>query len=622
MKIKATTLLLFFSLLIVLPLQAKADKERIRVDQKIQTIEFFLNGEGELQTKLSVQLDVTSQTALSYHFKEVVFFDGNTSVQNITKRTDRKKKIKVKPIISDYESDGIFHSDLKLCYFDHIFKESGETIRFQYEKLFTDPKFLDPLYFNDIHTIGYSKIVIKKPTWLKLDLKAFNFDQENPAVEVTQQDGTETATYLMEAVKSIPEFAHSPQRNKLNAHLILIPTSYTYQGKSIRLMNEVSDLYDWYAALVRQIGNENESLKALVANLIADQTGDLEKIKAIYYWVQDHIRYIAFENGIMGFRPETCQKVLNDKYGDCKGMANLTKEMLKIAGYDARLTWLGTNDLPYDYSMPSLLVDNHMICTVLLEDEKIYLDATEKYADLYNYAYRIRGKEVLIEDGDNYMIEKIPASDYRMNKEQYLHEFDLKGDQLVGKGKYSLEGNRKTWLLYSLSTIPEGEWDKSLKNFLQNDDKNIKLSISNQPDLANRDETPIFEYDITVANRVIDLGDEIYVNPEIEYEFYKFEMEEERDVPYEFSGTYFIEQETILNIPENWDVKYLPEALEIEHDKYSFVLEYKREADKIKYNKVFKIKDTMLATQDFPDWNKAIEKITNFYADQIILAKK
>ena len=65
----------------------------------------------------------------------------------------------------------------------------------------------------------------------------------------------------------------------------------------------------------------------------------------MFYWVQDNIRYIAFENGIMGFKPDAAQNVLNKKYGDCKGKANLLKEMLKLAGYDARLTWIGTSDL-------------------------------------------------------------------------------------------------------------------------------------------------------------------------------------------------------------------------------------------------------------------------------------
>jgi hypothetical protein len=30
----------------------------------------------------------------------------------------------------------------------------------------------------------------------------------------------------------------------------------------------------------------------------------MDKVKAIFYWVQNNIRYIAFEDGIAGFLPD------------------------------------------------------------------------------------------------------------------------------------------------------------------------------------------------------------------------------------------------------------------------------------------------------------------------------
>jgi hypothetical protein len=44
--------------------------------------------------------------------------------------------------------------------------------------------------------------------------------------------------------------------------------------------------------------------------------------------------------------------VLQKKYGDCKGMGNLTAEMLKAIGLNGRICWLGTNHIAYDYSTP------------------------------------------------------------------------------------------------------------------------------------------------------------------------------------------------------------------------------------------------------------------------------
>ena len=97
-------------------------------------------------------------------------------------------------------------------------------------------------------------------------------------------------------------------------------------------------MYGWYRSLVNSMDNQTADIESTVAELLNNIDDDEEKIKALYYWVQDNIRYIAFEDGIAGFKPDECQNVFNKKFGDCKGMANLLKEMLIVAGFDARLT--------------------------------------------------------------------------------------------------------------------------------------------------------------------------------------------------------------------------------------------------------------------------------------------
>ncbi len=52
-------------------------------------------------------------------------------------------------------------------------------------------------------------------------------------------------------------------------------------------------------------------------------------------------------------------------------MANLTKELLLASGFDARLCWIGTNHIAYDYSTPSMSVDNHMICALYIKGQVV-----------------------------------------------------------------------------------------------------------------------------------------------------------------------------------------------------------------------------------------------------------
>ncbi|MDG1433906.1 MAG: transglutaminase domain-containing protein [Saprospiraceae bacterium] len=597
------------------------DDEKVIIEKQKKVLTFFLNKRKELNAKLTVTQKIISKTTLQYKFTRSVFFDDNSKIETITKNANRRTR-KVIPIISDYESNGIFHSDLKVCYFEHIFKKKGEEVMLKYEKIFTDLKFLDPLYFNDYYQIDDSEIVIEIPEWLKLDVRELNFELETPEHSTIEEEKNNIHTYSLKNIRGAFRNKGEPRRSKINAHLILIPNAYKVGERNVKLIEDVEDLYGWYASLVDQIGNKNDGLKELVVELTKDKTDDMDKIKSIFYWVQDNIRYIAFENGIMGFKPEACQKVYNNKYGDCKGMANLTKEMLILAGYDARLTWLGTSDIPYDYTIPSLLVDNHMICTVIYDGKKIFLDPTEKYADLYNYAFRIQGQEALIEDGDGYMIERIPSLETSHNKESGQHNFSINESKLEGSGLVKFTGNRKTYILYLLSTIPKNDWEDFALSYLSNGDKNVQLNLFNQPTLKNRDVDVELSYEIKMENHIIDLGEELYVNLEFDKQFENFEMPEERNTPYEFSGKYFIENTSTLKVPEGWKVNYLPTAIDEQNEKYGFSLSIKEENDTVVYSKKIEIKAPILDLKDFSDWNKTIERVKEFYADQIILNKK
>ena len=85
-------------------------------------------------------------------------------------------------------------------------------------------------------------------------------------------------------------------------------------------------------------------------------------------------------------------------------MANLLMVMLHSINLDARRCWIGTKHIAYDYSTPSLSVDNHMICAWMRNGKPVYLDATEKYIGFGEIAERLQGKQTLIENGNSYLL--------------------------------------------------------------------------------------------------------------------------------------------------------------------------------------------------------------------------
>ncbi|HYO22484.1 MAG TPA: transglutaminase domain-containing protein, partial [Flavisolibacter sp.] len=348
---------------------------------------------------------------------------------------------------------------------------------------------------------------------------------------------------------------------------------------------------------------------------------DLEKVESIFYWVQDNIRYIAFENGVMGFKPDAAQNVFKNKYGDCKGKANLLKEMLKLAGFDARLTWIGTSDLPYDYTLPSLAVDNHMICTVIIGGKKYYLDGTEEHIALNDYAQRIQGKQVLIEDGKNYIIEKIPVFPAERNRKNVITKIALQEDKLVGTSTVEYNGESKIMVQSVYASVRNDNKDDVLSSFLKSGNENVQIAEIRTPDFKDRQKPLQISFGINAANQVTKTGDEIYVVMDWNKEFGDLEMPEDRKNDYEFNQKYCLSTQTELAVPAGYRATYVPAPYKKLTPDYSFEGAYVNNGKTVVYKKTIIVNKPILRKTDFQQWNAFLADVNKFYNDQVVLAK-
>jgi transglutaminase-like putative cysteine protease len=553
-----------------------------------------------------------------------VFYDSQSDIEKVRVSSKAGKMVSVLTYDKQYESDGIFYNDAMIKAFSIGFTKKGEEQDYEYIKNYHDVKYLVSAYFHEGFPIEERTITFQVPDWLSIDLKEMNFDGYNIQKTVTPDPKAKKTTYTYKAKNLAPlkNERNAPNAARSYPHILIICKSYSNNQKTEKLFDSVDALYSWYSGLCKDINENNDELKPMVTQLTANKKTDIEKIEAIYYWVQENVRYIAFENGIMGFRPEAANKVYNNKYGDCKGKANLLKQMLRLAGYDARLTWIGTADLPYDYSTPSLAVDNHMICTLILNGKRYFLDGTEDYISLNDNAERIQGKEVLIEDGEKFIIDKIPVVGAERNKVETIITLALNSDVITGKLKSTYNGEQKTNILRGYASIRADKKDDAMKAYLTGSNKNLKLSNIVTSDLGNRQAPLQISYDLELSNQVTNVGNEMYVSMDMDKELSGYEFDSTRVNDYEFQHKMTIDTRTELAIPQGYKVDYLPEAVSKKYDGYSFDLNYKTEGEKIIYTKKIVISNAIISKKDFKNWNATVKAARKFYNDQVIFVKQ
>ena len=385
----------------------------------------------------------------------------------------------------------------------------------------------------------------------------------------------------------------------------------------------IADQYAWYRQLVSNIGSDQAIVKAKAQEITAGFTNDPDKIKAVFYWMQNNIRYVAFEDGIAGFRPDKADEVIRKKYGDCKGMANATKELLKSLGYDARLCWIGTNHIAYDYSTPSLSVDNHMICALKFQGKFYFLDATETYLGFNEYAERIQGRQCLIEDSDKYILTNVPSTTYRQNADEEKRVLSVNRMDLKGTATHEWRGEEKEYILTQLNNTKKDKSQESFIRYLSNNNKDYVLTDFKTSDVNNLNQNLTASYSIDHRNAVSSFGKDYYVDLDFGKELsdYTFDTAK-RDLDYWFPYKTNISRETQLNVPAGYAISSLPPNVEIKNDNYEFTMTYTQTAGKLIYEKNLIIKNIKLAKSQFAQWNSDIEKLVAAYNEQIVLSAK
>ncbi|MEL6988607.1 MAG: hypothetical protein AAGK97_12355, partial [Bacteroidota bacterium] len=240
-------------------------EEGIVIKNSTQVLEFYLADDNSLNAKLKVNLTVNSEEA-NKKFILPIFYNSFTSVSEISRKVNNKRAKKYSRT-SDYESDGIFHSDLKVSWLETYFEEAGDEVNFNYEKIFKDVKFLDPLYFRKPYKVDASTIKIIKPSWLDLGIEEFNFSNASVTKNEVYKDGNFIYQFAQNDLDPFNRLPNAPGRNKLNAHVILVPKAVEQNGESKEYFKSTQSLYNWYASLVKLIDNDNSQLTSLVKRL-------------------------------------------------------------------------------------------------------------------------------------------------------------------------------------------------------------------------------------------------------------------------------------------------------------------------------------------------------------------
>lgn len=520
-----------------------------------------------------------------------------------------------------------FYDDSKEVGFIYpkLTKGSKTSLKLTYD--IKNPRFLSAFYFGDFYPIINNKVTIIADKNIQFTFKSFQLNNGTKITFKKKKKGTNYVyTWTTKNTKKFEIESNAPNYKTILPHIIPIITSYQQNGKTKKLLDGVEGLYSWYYSLVENINKEetDPALITLVEELTKGKESDIEKVKAIYYWTQQNIKYIAFEYALGGFIPREANEVFQKKYGDCKDNSSILYKMLEIAGLQGNLTWIGTRKIPYTYEeVPTPAVDNHMILTYENKNNTYYLDATGRYIQIEYPSSFIQGKEALIANGNNFKVKKIPVVPAHLNKVVDTTYIQISNRDIIGTSNSTFSGYIKNNLFYNLENTRKEADVKELynKRFLKGSNKFLVKSFKEENKFSYDKDFSV-SYNFSIQDYVQNIGSEIFINPHFNKIVSSVKTKEDRKYGIEFDYKRQFSFTNIIEIPDGYEVSYLPTSVSYSNDLISIDLSYSTDKNKIvcKQDVVFNF--IKLNKEQQQKVNTFVEKTEKASKEIIILKKK
>ncbi len=529
----------------------------------------------------------------------------------------------------DKSPDGsVFHDDNKVTSFTYATMTEGSVKYLEYDEISHEFKFPFGFFFKSIFPIEHAEFVIDADSSIHIISSLMN--NQNGLIKMSEEivKGRRIIKFIGNDIKPLKFEDRAPSFRVFSPNVTSQISYYNEKGKRVNVLESIEDLHNWYQANLVEVENEvpSDEIKRISDSITSNSVTELDKVKAIYYWVQNNIKYIAFEEGANGFIPRQPSNVCRKRFGDCKDMASLIYSMLKSQNITSYLTWVGTRDIPMQYSdFPSTATDNHMIAVYQDKNgENYFLDATSSYQPIEIPTYFIQDKEVLMHKAvGKFELAKVPIlapEITRLVDSSFISIGDNK--KLKGKAIVYTYGYYNTLIHDAYKNVKTEDRDLLVSRYNSRGNNTLKATNAVVQNIEKRDQPLKVSFDFELNNYISSYDDEIYVNMILDKEITYGEIAKDREAPLELGFQSFDTRVVTLEIPEGYKVKFIPANVNYTSEFIEYTIEYKMENNKLVSVQTVKFKFLYLQPNQFATWNEFNKIMKKSLSESVVLKKK
>ncbi|HKC66717.1 MAG TPA: DUF3857 domain-containing protein [Bacteroidia bacterium] len=484
---------------------------------------------------------------------------------------DKTHKVKIKEIQREtgLEEHVYDESISALIVLDDIRPE--DIVEYEYSVIGSNPIFEGKFYYNFYFYENYEFLNVNfrvlKPTNRNIQEKVFN---SNIKAQRKIENGQEEIIYHAKHIKGV----------KLDSKL---PHSFNpYPSIELSEYQSWQEVGEWAKNLFSVKTTNSKVLEEKIEEIKNTTSEKSKQLILAVRFVQDQIRYMGFEMGVNSHKPADPNKVIGQRYGDCKDKSFLLCKMLEELGIKAWPALVSTAERAgiKNYLVSPLLF-NHCIVKTELDGQFHWFDPTVSYqrGDINSY-YTPNYDLAYVIGADKNELEEMPVNTFS----QIITEETYRVDDFSGKATLKIN---TTYLGADADVLRNNYANTSIKSMNENllnyyktyfkeitqkslpvkedDEINDKLVLHEEylindfwtyPDSTNRKKLAANIYEYMIREKLL-----AYTTADAQ-----------REMPIYLDYPVDIKQSTKVILPEDWTIKADEHSVHNEFIDFSYNL--------------------------------------------------
>ncbi|MBM3993002.1 MAG: DUF3857 domain-containing protein [Planctomycetes bacterium] len=397
--------------------------------------------------------------------------------------------------------------------------------------------------------------------------------------------------------------------------------------EELRLQVSVSTFSSWDAvgAWKQKVRKDcwkcTDEIRKIVQDVTRDKATQVEKAKALTYWVRRHIRYLSRGPGGAGYTPHMPHQVLNNLYGDCKDQAQLLAVMLREIGLPVWLVTLGTVDdgqvLP---DVPSPW-GTHAILLTKIDGKEYWIDTTVSLAAWDFLPRTDRDRQTYLTQEDKLTLLKTPPFTYKDFRIEQTTFMSVQPDGTSRCRRISTYHHSSAWTRRDKwLEVPPGERRRTISAELQDAHSKARLLS------FHLDEKELNDFDKPVRAEVnFEIPKHFSGDPAREASvtdspvwtwFLGYNIDVERQLPFKLPTPFESMHRYVIQLPDAFRFDGLPESRDVKSPFGFFSLKVipdKADSRRAELHMHMRLEKTRIEKQEFADFVFFQEEVSKSY---------